>query len=113
MQARMKFEAKPEVFGAINTLVKAVHSAGVAPATLELVHLRASQINGCSWCVNSGAHSAKAAGETDERLFTVAAWRETDYFTGADGAVRAVSPSRLPVHQRRSLGLPCIPVRGA
>jgi AhpD family alkylhydroperoxidase len=100
MQARMKFEAKPEVFGAINTLVKAVHSAGVAPATLELVHLRASQINGCSWCVNSAAHSAKAAGETDERLFTVAAWRETDYFTDAERAALALTEAATRLADR-------------
>jgi AhpD family alkylhydroperoxidase len=100
MQARMKFEAKPEVMGAINTLVKAVHSAGVAPATLELVHLRASQINGCSWCVNSGAQSAKASGETDERLFTVAAWRETDYFTDAERAALALTEAATRLADR-------------
>jgi AhpD family alkylhydroperoxidase len=100
MQARMKFEAKPEVMGAINALVKAAHSAGVAPATMELVHLRASQINGCSWCVNSGAHSAKANGETDERLFTVAAWRETDYFTDAERAALALTEAATRLADR-------------
>jgi AhpD family alkylhydroperoxidase len=100
MQARMKFEAKPEVMGAINALVKAVHSAGVAPATLELVHLRASQINGCSWCVNSGAQSAKASGESDERLFTVAAWRETDWFTDAERAALALTEAATRLADR-------------
>lgn len=52
-----------------------VKADGVEPATLELVHLRASRINGCSACVDSGARSARKAGETDERLATVAAWR--------------------------------------
>jgi AhpD family alkylhydroperoxidase len=96
----MKFETKPEVMGAINALVKTVHSAGVAPATLELVHLRASQINGCSWCVNSGAQSAKAAGESDERLFTVAAWRETDYFTDAERAALALTEAATRLADR-------------
>jgi AhpD family alkylhydroperoxidase len=45
-----------------------------------LVHLHASQINGCSFCVDSGARGAKKAGETDERLFTVAAWREAPQY---------------------------------
>ena len=67
----------PEATSAIHDLVEAVHGAGVPPETMGLVHLRASQINGCSSCVVSGALAAKKAGETDERLASVAAWRET------------------------------------
>lgn len=59
--------------------------------TLELVHLRASQINGCSACVHAGVSSAKKMGETDERLFAVAAWRETTYFTEAERAALALT----------------------
>jgi AhpD family alkylhydroperoxidase len=59
---------------------------GVPRATLELVHLRASQVNSCSFCVDSGAKQAKKAGESDERLFAVAAWRETPYFTDTERA---------------------------
>ena len=59
--------------------------------TLELVHLRASQINGCSFCVDLGAHNLKKAGETDERLFAVAAWREAPYFTDAERAALALA----------------------
>ena len=76
----------PDAMKAINLLYKAAHSAGVPIDTLELVHLRASQINGCSACVDSGARSAKKNGETDERLFAVAAWREAPYFTEAERA---------------------------
>ncbi|HEY2672782.1 MAG TPA: carboxymuconolactone decarboxylase family protein [Rugosimonospora sp.] len=88
MQARMNNPATvlPDAMTAIGALYKAAHSAGVPAATLELVHLRASQINGCSACVDSGARSARKNGETDERLFSVAAWRETDYFTDAERA---------------------------
>ena len=85
MQARMKNPAM--VLGAfepVQALYKAVHAGGVDPATLELVHLRASQINGCSACVASGTRSARKAGETDERLATVAAWREATVFTEAE-----------------------------
>jgi AhpD family alkylhydroperoxidase len=60
----------------IQSIIKAAHSAGVPRSTMELAHLRASQINGCSACVYSGAISAKKAGESDERLFAVATWRE-------------------------------------
>ena len=86
MQARMTNPAMllPDALPAIQTLIKATHKAGVPQPTMELVHLRASQINGCSACVAGGALSAKKAGETDERLFAVAAWREAPWFTDAD-----------------------------
>jgi len=78
MQARMKNPAMilPDAMAPIQALLKATNEGGVPPATLELVHLRVSQVNGCSACVDAGARNAKKAGETDERLFAVAAWRE-------------------------------------
>ena len=76
----------PDALPAILNLLKATKKGGVPEKTLELVHLRASQINGCSFCVDSGARSAKKAGESDERLFAVAAWREAPYFTDAERA---------------------------
>lgn len=60
-------------------------------STLGLVHLRARQVNGCSPCVDAGARTARQAGETDERLFAVAAWRETPYFTDAERAALALA----------------------
>ena len=84
----------------IQTVIKAAHSAGVARSTMELVHLRASQINGCSACVFSGAVSAKKAGESDERLFTVAAWRETDLFTDGERAALALAEAMTRLADR-------------
>jgi AhpD family alkylhydroperoxidase len=92
MDARMTNPAM--VLGAMEpfqALFTAVHAGGVDPATLELVHLRASQINGCSACVDSGARSARKAGETEERLATVAAWREAPYFSDAERAALALA----------------------
>jgi len=93
MQARMKNPAMiiPEAMQAIQALHSATQNGGVPSATLELVHLRASQINGCSSCVESGSCSAKKAGETDERLFAVAAWREAPHFTDAERAALALA----------------------
>ena len=93
MQARMSNPTTilPDATKAILALLKATRTGGVPSATLELVHLRASQINGCSFCVDSGARSAKKAGETDERLFAVAAWREAPYFTDAERAALALT----------------------
>ncbi|WSA22504.1 carboxymuconolactone decarboxylase family protein [Streptosporangium subroseum] len=91
MEARMKSVANPDVITAIQHLHKAIHSGGVDPLVLELVHLRASQINGCSPCVFAGVQSAKKHGETDERLHNVVAWRETPFFTEEERAALALT----------------------
>ena len=70
---------------ALQALSKAVSRARV-PIDLELVHLRASQINGCSVCVDMHAKGLRKAGESEERVFAVAAWRDTPYFTDAERA---------------------------
>ena len=93
LQPRMKNPAAvlPGAWQAIEALHAATGKGDVPAATLNLVHLRASQINGCSSCVNAGSQAAKKAGETDERLFTVAAWREAPYFTDAERAALALT----------------------
>jgi AhpD family alkylhydroperoxidase len=93
MQARMSNPATilPGAMQGIQALFKATQQGGVPQTVLELVHLRTSQINGCSFCVDYGARNAKKAGETDERLFAVAAWREAPYFTDAERAALALT----------------------
>jgi len=93
IEPRMKNPAVviPEANAAIQDLIKAAFKGGVPPRTLELVHLRASQINGCSFCVVSSLHTGKQKGESDERLFAVAAWREAPYFTDAERAALALT----------------------
>ncbi|MGK3200962.1 carboxymuconolactone decarboxylase family protein [Amycolatopsis sp. MEPSY49] len=86
MEARLKSTSSPEVTGAVQQLFKTVHAAGVDPLLLELVHLRASQINGCAPCTYAGVQSAKRQGETDERLHAVVTWRETPFFTEPERA---------------------------
>ncbi|NUS56775.1 MAG: carboxymuconolactone decarboxylase family protein, partial [Streptomycetaceae bacterium] len=101
MQARMTNPAGViDIVPAIKLLNKATQSGGVPERTLGLVHLRASQINGCSACVDSGARSAKKSGETDERLFSVAAWRESTYFTDAERAALALAESATRLSDR-------------
>jgi AhpD family alkylhydroperoxidase len=91
MEARMKSSADADVMTAIQHLYKAIYAGGVDPRVLQLVHLRASQINGCSPCVFAGVASAKKHGETDERLHNVVAWRETPFFTEAERAALALT----------------------
>jgi len=91
MEPRIINMVSADAMKAVNLLFKAAHSAGVPGTTLELVHLRASQINGCAPCVDAGARSMRKAGETDDRLFAVAVWRETPYFTEPERAALALS----------------------
>ncbi|GGQ27358.1 carboxymuconolactone decarboxylase family protein [Streptosporangium pseudovulgare] len=91
MEARMKSRANADVMTAIQHLHKAIHAGGVDPLVLDLVHLRISQINGCSPCVFAGVASAKNHGETDERLHNVVAWRETPFFTETERAALALA----------------------
>jgi AhpD family alkylhydroperoxidase len=91
MEARMKSPGNLDVITAIQHLNKAIHAGGVDPLLLELVHLRASQINGCSPCVFAGVESAKKQGETEERLHNVVTWRETPFFTEEERAALALT----------------------
>ena len=92
MEARMKNPGMviPDAMTAIRSLNDAVQQGGVPQRTLDLVHLRASQINGCSVCLGA-ATKARTDGETDERLFTLVAWRDTPYFTDAERAALALT----------------------
>ncbi|WP_405854450.1 carboxymuconolactone decarboxylase family protein [Streptomyces sp. NBC_00090] len=81
----------PDAGAAIMDLVKAARQGGVPESTLELVHLRASQINNCGFCVDFGAKSARKNGVGDEKLFAVAAWRETPYFSDEERAALALA----------------------
>jgi len=93
MQARMKNPVFiiPEAMQAMLALNKAAERGGVPSVTHQLVHLRASQINGCSVCVDMHSRELKHAGESDQRIFTVAAWREAPYFTDAERAALALT----------------------
>jgi AhpD family alkylhydroperoxidase len=93
MEARMKNPVfvVPEAMQTLQALGKATEKCGVPKQTLDLVHLRASQINGCSVCVDMHARDLKKAGESDERVFSVSAWRETPYYTDAERAALALS----------------------
>jgi AhpD family alkylhydroperoxidase len=93
MQARMTNPAMifSDAMPALQALVTCLRKSGVPSQLLDLVQLRASQINGCSVCVDLHARSLKSAGETDERLFAVAAWRDAPYFTDAERAALTLS----------------------
>jgi len=90
----------PGIMDGVNALYKTAHSANLPPIILELVHLRASQINGCSVCVDLGARGLKRNGESDERLWSVAVWRETPYFTEPERAALALAEAATRLADR-------------
>ena len=93
MEPRIKHPAQtlPGAMSALQALDRATAQAGVPQATLELLKLRAGQINGCSACVDIHSRMLQAMGEPDERIFTVAAWREASYYSDAERAALALT----------------------
>ena len=93
MQARMSNPAMimPDAMQALLALGQSAEKAGVSVKTIGLVTLRASQINGCSVCVDMHTRQMKETGETDERLHTVVAWRDAPYFSDAERAALALT----------------------
>jgi AhpD family alkylhydroperoxidase len=102
VEARMKNPVMvvPEALQPLLELAKATKKIGVPPRTADLVHLRVAQINGCSYCVDMHARDLKKAGETDERLFALAAWREAPYFTEAERAALALAEAATRLSDR-------------
>jgi AhpD family alkylhydroperoxidase len=81
----------PQAMQAMQALGKASENQSISPQLREMVHLRASQINGCSVCVGMHAKILKRRGESDDRIFAVAAWRDAPYFTDAERAALALT----------------------
>ena len=79
----------PAGLRALQTLDDYVRDSGLEPSLLELVKLRASQINGCAYCVDLHAKQARAAGETEQRLYAMSVWREAPFFSERERAALA------------------------
>ncbi len=102
MQARLKNPAisVPGALDALTKLGASATTAGIPETTLYMVHLRASQINGCSVCVDLHSRELAHAGESSERIHTVAAWRETPYFSAAERAALALTEATTRLADR-------------
>ena len=90
----------PGVQPALERMTDAVKKAGVPETTLCLIELRASQINGCAVCADMHSRELKAAGEPDQRIFTLATWRETPYFSDAERAALALTEAATRIADR-------------
>ncbi|MDR0342910.1 MAG: carboxymuconolactone decarboxylase family protein [Nocardiopsaceae bacterium] len=93
LQARMTSigVVAPDAVKALIAFARSAQNAGVPETTANLIRLRASQINGCSVCTEMHSRDIKKAGESDDRVFAVAAWRDSPYFTGAERAALALT----------------------
>jgi AhpD family alkylhydroperoxidase len=90
MQPRLEYDkVAPEGARAMWGLERYARGCGLEPALLELVKFRASQINGCAYCIDMHTKDARAHGETEQRLYALSAWRETPFFTERERAALA------------------------
>jgi AhpD family alkylhydroperoxidase len=92
--------AVPDAMKALYALKASAEKTGVPARTIALVELRASQINGCSVCLDMHARHMKHDGETDDRLFAVGAWRDAPYFTDAERAALALTEAVTRISDR-------------
>jgi AhpD family alkylhydroperoxidase len=102
MQPRMKNPATylPGALEAIHAIHQAIVKVGVPRVTLELTNLRASQINGCSVCVDIHSRVLRKLGEKDERIFGVSAWREAPYYSEKERAALALAEAASRLSDR-------------
>src|SRR5918994_6038246 len=104
MQTRLDYgKAAPGSVQAMYKLQKYVDESGLDHALLELVKIRVSQINGCAYCIDMHTKDARAAGETEQRIYALNAWRETPFFSDRERAalewteaVTLVSATHVP-----------------
>lgn len=102
MQSRMTniVTVLPDVMKAMQALQGAAQKAELPEKTAHLVHLRASQINGCGFCVDLHPRIMKKAGESDRRILSVAAWREAPFYTDAERAALALTEALTRIADR-------------
>ena len=94
MQPRLDFyKASPAAAKAMIALESAVTQLGLDPGLLDLINLRASQINGCAYCVDMHSADARKKGETERRLYSLSVWRESPFYTDRERAALAWTES--------------------
>jgi AhpD family alkylhydroperoxidase len=90
MRSRIEYiKAVPELLEAMQPLNDYVHNCGLEPSLIDLVVIRASQINGCAYCIDMHTKDARARGETEQRIYELDAWRETPFYSEREMAALA------------------------
>jgi AhpD family alkylhydroperoxidase len=103
MKARVELARDPKFFQRLLAVEAAVHASGLESKLLHLVKMRASQINGCAYCIDMHTKDARAEGETEQRLYMLDAWREAPFYSDRERAafewtesVTLVAKTRVP-----------------
>ncbi|MBE9584697.1 carboxymuconolactone decarboxylase family protein [Mucilaginibacter sp. JRF] len=92
METRIKIhEIAPDAFKAMYGLEAYMQKSGLEKSLYELIKIRASQINGCAYCLDMHTKDARKIGETEQRIYVLPAWRETDFFTAEEQAALALT----------------------
>ena len=100
MPQRLRYgKAFPEGLQALFSLGKAINESGLEPTLVELVKTRASQLNGCAYCIDMHTKDARAAGETEQRLYALSAWEETPFYTERERAALAWTEAITNIQQ--------------
>ena len=100
MAQRMRYgKAFPEGIQALTNFGKTITGSGLEPSLLELVNIRASLINGCAFCIDMHTRDARAAGETEQRLYALSAWRESPFFTARERSALAWTEAITSIQQ--------------
>lgn len=92
MQSRINLpKVAPEAYNALMNLEKYIGSTGLNPIHKELIKIRASQINGCAFCINMHTTDARKIGMTEKQIYLISAWREADFYTEEEKAILALT----------------------
>lgn len=86
-----KFSIEPTIYQAMEALEKTLENSGLDKKHYLLIKIRASQINGCAFCINMHTRDARALGETEQRIYALNAWRETPFFSPEERAILALT----------------------
>src|SRR5664279_2087544 len=93
-------KTQPEAYKALSALDKFVNATEIAPLQKEMIKTRASQINGCAYCVNHHTHDARKLGETEQRIYLISVWREaSNVFNDEERLLLAITEEITLIHQ--------------
>src|SRR6201990_3107993 len=103
MKPRMNFyQAAPDTIKALVALEEQIQASGLEKSLIELVKIRASQINGCAFCINMHTEDARKRGETEQRIYLLNAWRESPLYTERERAALAWTESVTEIAHTRA-----------
>lgn len=102
MEKRLKFgHVEPEFYKMLSAIDTYIAAAGPTVSQLDLLKIRASQLNGCAYCIQSHTKDARAHGETEKRIYALDAWEESPYFTDEERALLALTEEVTLIREKR------------